>query len=91
MLPFAILLVVRADLLAYVIDRNPAKAGGYLPGSRIPVFGEDHLKADRPDRILILPWNLRDEIASQLSYAGAWGARFVVAVPSLQEWDGGAA
>jgi hypothetical protein len=75
---------VRPDLLPYVVDLNPAKAGSYMPGSRIPIVTQDRLRADRPDRILILPWNLRDEVVTQLAYAREWDARFVVAVPSLQ-------
>ncbi len=75
---------VRADLLPYVVDRNPAKAGRFLPGSRIPIVGEDRLRAHRPDVILILPWNLKDEVMAQLAYAREWGARFATAVPSLR-------
>lgn len=75
---------IRPDLLPYVVDLNPAKAGSYMPGSRIPIVTQDRLRADRPDRILILPWNLRDEVVTQLAYARDWDARFVVAVPSLQ-------
>jgi len=75
---------VRPDLLPYVVDRNPAKQDKFLPGSRIPIVGEDHLKTDRPDRILILPWNLREEVTKQLSYASEWGACFVTAVPDLK-------
>lgn len=73
----------RPHLVQAVVDRNPAKAGKYLPGSRIPIVDEAHLRAARPDYILILPWNLRDEIVDQLSYAREWGARFVTAVPEL--------
>ena len=80
---------VRPDLLPYVVDLNPAKQGKYMPGSRIPIVDEAHLKADRPDRILILPWNLRDEVTAQLAYAGEWGAQFVTAVPRLQVSAGG--
>lgn len=75
---------VRPDLLSYVVDKNPAKQGKFLPGSRIPIVSEEFLKADRPDRILILPWNLKDEITEQLCYAGEWGGRFVTAVPTLE-------
>ena len=75
---------VRPDLLPYVVDLNPAKAGSYMPGSRIPIVSLDRLVADRPDRILILPWNLRNEVVAQLAYAREWDARFVVTVPSLQ-------
>lgn len=76
---------VRADLLPYVVDRNPAKQGKFLPGSRIPVVDEAHLRADRPDVVLILPWNLRDEVVAQLAYIRDWGGRFAVAVPGWQE------
>lgn len=75
---------VRADLLPYVVDRNPAKQGQYLPGSRIPVVDEAHLRAHRPDRVLILPWNLREEVTAQLDYVRAWGGQFAVAVPRLE-------
>lgn len=74
---------VRPDLLSYVIDRNPAKQGKYLPGSRIPVMSEEQLMIDKPKWIVILPWNLRDEIVQQLSYAREWGAKFITAIPSL--------
>jgi SAM-dependent methyltransferase len=77
---------VRSDLLPYVVDRNPAKQGGYLPGSRIPIVSEEHLKQDRPDRVLILPWNLADEIRAQLVYIAGWDGRFVTAVPRLSEF-----
>lgn len=74
---------VRPDLLPYVVDKNPAKQGKFLPGSRIPIINEDHIKTDRPDRILILPWNLKDEIGSQLVYIREWGGRFITAVPEF--------
>lgn len=74
---------IRPDMIAYVVDRNPAKAGKFLPGSRIPVVSEEQLVADKPDWIVILPWNLRDEITQQLAYARDWGAKFVTAIPSL--------
>jgi SAM-dependent methyltransferase len=80
---------VRGDLVRYVVDLNPAKQGRFLPGSRIPIVPEEHLKRDRPDRIVILPWNLREEIARQLAYAGAWGARLATAVPALEEFPAG--
>jgi len=75
---------IRRDLLPFVVDRSPGKIGTYLPGSRIPVLGEDALQTARPDFILILPWNLREEIQAQLSYASELGAKFVVAVPELE-------
>jgi SAM-dependent methyltransferase len=74
---------VGPDLLPYVVDRSPAKCGKFLPGSHIPVVDEEHLKAHKPGLVVILPWNLRDEIMSQLSYIREWGGKFVVAVPKL--------
>lgn len=79
---------VRPDLLPYVVDRNPAKQDRFMPGSRIPIVAEDHLKADRPDFVLILPWNLRDEVTTQLAYVRDWGGRFVTAVPCLTVTEG---
>ncbi len=75
---------VRPDLLPYAVDRNPAKQGKFLPGSRIPVVDEDVLRRQQPQRVLILPWNLCDEIMEQLAYIAQWGGRFVTAVPRLQ-------
>lgn len=75
---------VRPDLLPWVVDRNPAKQNKYLPGSRIPIVGEDRIREMQPDYILILPWNLREEVQTQLNYVREWGARFVTAVPELE-------
>jgi SAM-dependent methyltransferase len=75
---------VRADLLSHAVDRSPAKQGLFMPGSRIPIVGEAVLKQRRPDHIVILPWNLTDEITAQLDYVREWNGRFVVAVPSLR-------
>lgn len=74
---------IRPDLISFVVDRNPAKAGNFLPGSRIPIVSEDVLKDEKPDYIVILPWNLREEISTQLAYAREWGAKFVTAIPTL--------
>lgn len=75
---------VRQDLLPFVVDASPYKQGKWLPGSRIPVVDETRLREEKPDFILILPWNLRQEIMAQLDYAREWGAHFVVAVPRLE-------
>ena len=69
--------------IRYVIDRNPEKIGKLAPGSGIPIVGEQELLADKPDFILILPWNLRNEIMAQLSYVRSWGCKFVCASPVL--------
>jgi hypothetical protein len=75
---------IRGDLLRFVVDKNPAKQGKFLPGSRIPIVEEDRLTEDRPDYVLILPWNLLNEVKTQLAYVKAWNAKFVVAVPGLE-------
>lgn len=75
---------VRPDLLPYVVDLNPAKQDKYLPGSHIPIVAEARLREDRPEYILILPWNLKTEVSEQLAYARhEWGAKLVTAIPSL--------
>ena len=78
---------VRRDLIAFVADRNPVKQGKFLPGSRIPIVDEKYLRDFAPDYILILPWNLREEVVRQLNYASQWGAQFVTAIPSLRVFD----
>lgn len=75
---------VRPDLLSYVVDRNPAKQHKFMPGSRIPIVAEPYLRADRPNFVLILPWNLKTEVVRQLDYIREWGGKFVVAVPHLE-------
>lgn len=75
---------VRPDLLPWVIDRNPAKQGKYLPGSHIPILDELRLQVEKPDYVIILPWNLRAEVMQQLEYIRAWGGCFVTAIPGLQ-------
>jgi hypothetical protein len=75
---------IRPDLLPWVVDRNPAKQGKYLPGSRIPIVGESQLRTERPDYVVILPWNLADEVMAQLDYIRQWQGQFVSAVPELR-------
>jgi len=75
---------IRPDLIRYVVDKNPAKQGKYMPGSRIPILDETHLLADNPDYVLILPWNLKKEVMDQLVYIHNKGGRFVTAVPALE-------
>jgi C-methyltransferase C-terminal domain/Putative zinc binding domain/Methyltransferase domain len=75
---------IRTDLLDYTVDRNPYKHGRFTPGTRIPIHDPSRLAETRPDVILILPWNLRDEIARQLAYTREWGARLVVPLPRLE-------
>jgi predicted TPR repeat methyltransferase len=75
---------VRPDLISYVVDRNPAKQKKYLPGSRISIVSEDFLQNDRPDYVVVLPWNLKTEVMQQLNYIRNWNGKFVVAIPELR-------
>ena len=75
---------IRSDLIEFTVDRNPYKHGRFLPGTHIPVLAPEALDEAKPDYIFILPWNLRDEISSQLEYAREWGAQFVVPIPELE-------
>lgn len=75
---------IRPGLLPWVVDRNPAKQGQYMPGSRIPIVDEARLQREKPDYVLILPWNLKAEVMSQLAYIREWGGQFVCAVPGLE-------
>jgi hypothetical protein len=75
---------VRADLLAYTVDRNPYKHGRFLPGTHIPVYGPELIEQTRPDYVFVLPWNLRTEIAEQLSYVKDWGGQLVFPIPHLE-------
>jgi SAM-dependent methyltransferase len=77
---------VKSDLISFVSDRNPAKQGKWMPGSHIPIVGEQQIKDERPDFVLILPWNLQEEVSQQLSYIREWGAQFVVVQPNFRIW-----
>ena len=77
---------IKSDLITMVADRNPAKIGKYLPGSRIPIVSEEVLQRLRPNVVVIFPWNLKTEIEEQLSYVRKWDGKFVVAVPELTVW-----
>ena len=75
---------IKNDLIEFVVDANPHKQNKYLPASHIPVMNEQYLKDRQPDFVIILPWNLKDEITAQLSYIKTWGGQFVVPIPALQ-------
>jgi SAM-dependent methyltransferase len=75
---------VRPDLISFVVDRNPAKQGKFMPGSRIPIVDEDYLIKAKPDYICILPWNLKVEVLAQLSYIRDWNGKFVFSIPTLE-------
>jgi hypothetical protein len=72
---------ITSDLVEYTVDRSPHKQGRFLPGTHIPIYEPERINATKPDYILILPWNLQDEIIGQLSFARTWGAQFVVPIP----------
>jgi len=75
---------IRSDLLSYTVDRSLFKQGKFLPGTHIPIYAPEHLAETKPDYILVLPWNLRDEISQQLSYVGSWGGKLVFPIPELE-------
>jgi hypothetical protein len=74
---------IRSDLLSYTVDRSPVKQGQFLPGTHIPIYAPERLAQTRPDYILVLPWNLRDEISKQLDYVASWGGKLVYPIPEL--------
>ena len=75
---------IRSDLLSYTVDRSPVKQGKFLPGTHIPIYPPERLAETKPDYILVLPWNLREEISQQLAYTRSWGCRLVFPIPELQ-------
>lgn len=74
---------VGTDLIDYVVDRNPHKQGHYLPGSKLPIYAPEKMDETKPDYVLILPWNIKNEVVAANKRIGAWGGRFAVAVPEL--------
>jgi SAM-dependent methyltransferase len=72
---------IRTDFIDFTVDRNPYKQGRFLPGTHIPIYAPERIDEYKPDYILILPWNFKDEILAQLAYARDWGARFIVPIP----------
>jgi hypothetical protein len=75
---------VGPDDIAYVVDRSPHKQGLFTPGSHLPVLDPEHVRNDRPEYLLLLAWNLRNEITQQMAHVRDWGCRFVVPVPHLE-------
>lgn len=75
---------IRTDFLDYTVDRNPYKQGKYLPGTHIPIYPPDRIRKTRPDDVLILPWNFKDEIMEQMAYVRDWGGRFVIPIPEVE-------
>jgi SAM-dependent methyltransferase len=75
---------IRTDLLQYTVDRSPYKQKMFLPGTHIPVYEPEHIRETQPDYVLILPWNLKDEIVKQMAYVREWGGQFVVPIPEVR-------
>jgi SAM-dependent methyltransferase len=75
---------IRTDLLAYTVDRSLVKQGKFLPGTHIPIYAPERLAETKPDYILVLPWNLREEISEQLGYVRSWSGRLVFPIPELE-------
>ena len=75
---------IRTDFLDFTVDRNPYKQGRFLPGTHIPIYPVEEIDRQRPDYILILPWNLKDEIVAQLDYVQEWGTKFIVPIPEAK-------
>jgi SAM-dependent methyltransferase len=78
---------IRTDFVDYTVDRSPHKQGNFLPGTRIPILHPDKIRETRPDYLLILPWNLRGEIMSQMAHIREWGGKFVVPIPETRVLD----
>lgn len=75
---------IRTDFLDYTVDRSPHKEGAFLPGTHIPIYSPDRIRDTRPDYVLILPWNIKDEIIEQMAHVREWGGRFVVPIPRVE-------
>lgn len=75
---------IRSDFIDYTVDRNPHKQNHFLPGSRIPIYHPDKIRETMPDYMVILPWNIKDEIMEQMAYIRGWGGQFVVPIPNVR-------
>ena len=75
---------IRQDLISYVVDKNPAKKGKYMPGSRVPIVDINNIILTKPDYVVIFPWNLKDEAIQQLEFIQDWGGKFIISIPKLK-------
>jgi hypothetical protein len=75
---------IRTDFLDYTVDRNPYKQGKYAPGTHIPICPVEKIKETKPDYLLILPWNLKDEVMVQMAYIREWGGQFIIPIPEVK-------
>ena len=78
---------IRTDFIEYTVDRSPHKQGQYLPGTHIPIYHPDKIKETKPDYLVILPWNLKEEIMEQMAYVREWKCKFVVLIPEVKVYD----
>jgi SAM-dependent methyltransferase len=78
---------IRTDFLDYTVDRNPYKQGKYTPGTHIPIYPVEKIRETKPDYLLILPWNLKDEVMQQMPYIREWGGKFVVPIPEVRVYE----
>jgi hypothetical protein len=74
---------IRTDFLDYTVDRNPYKHGRFTPGTHIPIYAPDRINETKPDYVLILPWNVKDEIIAQMAHIRSWGGKFVIPIPDV--------
>jgi hypothetical protein len=74
---------LRTDFIEYTVDRSPHKQGLFLPGTHIPIFHPEKVRETRPDYLLILPWNIKEEIMAQMGHIREWGGRFIVLIPEV--------
>jgi hypothetical protein len=77
---------VKGDSIEYVVDRSPHKQGKFLPGSHIPIEAPEKVRETKPDYLLILPWNIREEVMGQMDFIREWGGKFVVAIPVVRDF-----
>jgi len=78
---------IRSDFLDFTVDRSPQKQGRFLPGTHIPVYAPERIDEVRPDYVLILPWNIKEEIMEQMARIRSWGGKFVVPIPRVRVLD----
>jgi hypothetical protein len=75
---------IRADFVDYTVDLSPHKQGHFLPGTHLPIYHPERIRETKPDYLLLLPWNLKDEIVSQMAYIREWGGKFVLPIPEVR-------
>ena len=78
---------IRSDFIDYTVDRSPHKQDHFLPGTHLPIHHPDEIKRTKPDYLLILPWNIKDEIMEQMAYIREWGGRFIVPIPEVKVYS----